>query len=38
MKNTEMLKFFPDHLKTEKLCKDAVRKKPFVIRYAPNPF
>ena len=26
-----MLKFLPDHLKTEKLCKNAVKKLPFVM-------
>ena len=25
MKNPEMLKFIPDHLKTKKMCKDAVK-------------
>ena len=28
-----MLRFTPDHLKTNKLCKHAVKKMPFVIRY-----
>ena len=31
MKNPEMLKFIPDHLKTKKNCKHAVKKLPFVI-------
>ena len=26
MKNPEMLKFVPDHLKTKKMCKHAVKK------------
>ena len=26
MENPEMLKFVPDHLKTKKLCKYAVKK------------
>ena len=26
MKNPEMLEFFPDHLKTKKMCKYAVEK------------
>ena len=26
MKNSEMLKFAPDHLKTKKICKYAVEK------------
>ena len=36
MKNPLMLKFFPDHLKTKNTCKHAVKKKLFVIRYAPG--
>ena len=30
MKNIEMLKFVPDHLKTEKICKYAVKKLPYL--------
>ena len=26
IKNPEMLKFVPDHLKTKKMCKDTVKK------------
>ena len=33
MRNPEMLKFFPDHLKTKAMCKCAVKKIPLVIRY-----
>ena len=33
MKNSEMLKFVPDHLKTKKMCKHAVKKIPFVIKF-----
>ena len=29
MRNPEMLKFIPDHLKTKKMCKHAVQKLPF---------
>ena len=29
MKNLEIIKFVPDHLKTKKMCKYAVRKLPF---------
>ena len=36
MKNSEMLKFTPDHLKTQKMCKHAVKKLPFVIRYVSD--
>ena len=33
IKNPEMLKFVPDHLQTKKICKNAVKKLPFVIMY-----
>ena len=36
MKNSEMLKFTLDHLKTQKMCKHAVKKLPFVIRYVSD--
>ena len=36
MKNPEMLKFVPDHLKTKQMCNYAVKKLSFVIRYAPD--
>ena len=32
-KNAEMLKFIPDHLKTKKVCKHAIKNLPFLIRY-----
>ena len=41
MKNSEMLKFVPDHLKTKKMCKHAVKKLPlknYHIRYAPDQY
>ena len=38
IKNTEMLKFVSDHLKTKKMCKHAVRKLPYLLRYVPNQF
>ena len=38
MKNPEMLKFVPDHLKTKKMCKHAVKKLPFVIRNVPDQY
>ena len=31
-----MLKFDPDHLKAKKMCKYAVKKLPFVVRYVPD--
>ena len=33
MKNPEMLEFVLDHLKTKKLCKHAVKKLPYLLRY-----
>ena len=36
MKNSEMLKFLPDNLKTKKMHKHAVKKLSFVIRYIPG--
>ena len=38
MKNRKMLKFVPDHLKTKKMCKQAVKKLPFLIRYIPDQY
>ena len=32
-KNLEMLKIFPDYLKTKKICKGAVKKLSFIVRY-----
>ena len=32
MRNSEIVKFVSDHLKTKKLCKHAVKKLPSVIR------
>ena len=31
-----MLKFVPDHLKTKRMCKHAVKKIPFVILYVSD--
>ena len=33
-----MLRFIRDLLKTKKICKDAVKKLPFVIRYVPHRY
>ena len=33
MKNPEMLKFVPDHLKTKTMCKHPVKKLPYLLRY-----
>ena len=31
-----MLRFVSDHLKTKNLCKNYVKKLPFVIKYVPD--
>ena len=36
IKSLEMLKFVPDHLKTTKMCKHAVKKLPYLSRYVPD--
>ena len=36
MKNPKMLRFVPDDLKTKKMCKNAVKKLLFLIRYVPD--
>ena len=36
MKNPELLKFVPDHLKTEKLCQYAVKKLPYLLWDVPD--
>ena len=33
-----MLKFVPDYLKTKKLCKHAVKKLPYLLRYASDRY
>ena len=38
IKNPEMLKFVPDHLKTKKICKCTVKKLLFVIIYVPDRY
>ena len=36
MKTPEMLKFVPDHLKTKAMCKHAVKKLLYLLRYVPD--
>ena len=36
IKNPKMLRFFPDHLRINKMCKNAVKKLQFVIRLFPD--
>ena len=38
MKNPEMLEFVPDHLKTKKMCKYAVKNLPYLLRYVPDQY
>ena len=38
MENSEMLKIIPDHLKTKKMCKNAVKKLSLEIRYIPQQY
>ena len=38
MRTQEMLKFVPDHLRTKKMCKHAVKKLPYLIRYVPDGY
>ena len=38
IKNPEMLKFVPDHLKTKKMLKHAVKKLPYLLRYIPDQY
>ena len=38
MKNPEILNVVHDHLKTERICKHAVKKLPFVIRYVSDQY
>ena len=33
-----MLRLVPDHIKINKLCKHAVKKLPFLIKYAPDRY
>ena len=38
MKHPEMLTFVPDHLKTKKICKHAVKELPYVLRYVSDRY
>ena len=38
MKNSEVLEFFPDHLKTKTMCKESVQKLPYVLRYVLDQY
>ena len=36
MRNPEMSKLIPDHLKTKKMCKYAFKKLCYLLRYVPD--
>ena len=36
MKNSEMIRLAPSHLKTKDICKHAITKIPFLIGYVPD--
>ena len=36
MKNLELLKFVPDHLKIKKMCKHGVKTLPYLLRYVSD--
>ena len=38
MRNPEMLKFVPDHLKTKRMCKNEVKKLLNLLRYVPDQY
>ena len=38
MKTPEMLIFVPDHLKTKKICKHAVKMLLYILWYAPDQY
>ena len=38
IRNPEMLKFIPDHLKTKTFCKHAVKKLRYLLKYIPDQY
>ena len=38
IKKSQMIGIVPDHLKTKKMCKNAVKKLLFVVRYVPDRY
>ena len=36
MRNQELLKFVPDHLKIKKMCKHVVKNLPYLLRYVSD--
>ena len=38
MKNPNMLKFVPDHLKTKKICRRADKKLSYLLSHVPDQY
>ena len=38
MRNPEILKVFPNDVKTKKMCKYALKKLPYLLRYVPDQY
>ena len=38
MKNPEMLKLVPYHLKIKQMCNYAVKKLPYLLKYVPDQY
>ena len=38
IKNPEIIKFLPDHVKTKKMCQHAVKKLHYLLRYVPDQY
>ena len=38
IKNPEMIRFVPDHLKTKNMCNHAVKTLPFITRHVPHQY
>ena len=36
IENLKILQIVPDHVKTRKICKHAIKKLPLLIKYGPN--
>ena len=36
MRNPDILKVFPNDVKTKKMCKYALKKLPYLLRYVPD--
>ena len=38
IRNREIIKLVPDHIKTKNMCKHAVKKLPYPLRYAADQY